>query len=137
MVLAVIAVLGAIAAPAVAGDARGDASDAARAARDVVGMLARARAVAMDRGTSARVVIDPAAGRAWTFALDHGALRLVGDERIDVDAGVTLLADGPRVAFTFEASGAAFGAPLAVRGRDGVRRIVVDPWSGEAHAEAP
>lgn len=90
----------------------------------------------MDRGTSIRVVLDPNTAHVWTFALDRGELRLVGDDRLAQSASVELVANGPRVRFTFDASGTASGEPLAVRGASGSRRIVVDPWSGAAHVDS-
>jgi hypothetical protein len=90
----------------------------------------------MDRGTSVRVVLDPNTAHVWTFALDRGELRLVGDDRLAQSASVELVANGPRVRFTFDASGTASGERLIVRSASGSRRIVIDPWSGAAHADS-
>ena len=136
LVLAVMATIGAIVAPAVVAPASSNDPDVARAARGLVDLLARARSTAMDHGTSVRVVLDPNTAHVWTFALDRGELRLVGDDRLAPSASVELVATGPRVRFTFDASGAASGEPIVVRGASGTRRIVVDPWSGAAHADS-
>lgn len=136
LVLAVMATIGAIVAPAVVAPASSNRTDVARTAQGLVDLLARARSTAMDRGTSVRVVLDPNMAHVWTFALDRGELRLVGDDRLAQSASVELVANGPRVRFTFDASGTASGEPLMVRGTSGTRRIVIDPWSGAAHADS-
>ena len=136
LVLAIMATIGTIVAPAVMGPAGNNKTDVARAAQGLVDLLAHARSTAMDRGTSVHVVLDPNTAQVWTFALDRGELRLVGDDRLAPSASVELLANGPRVRFTFDASGTASGEPLMVRSESGARRIVVDPWSGAAHADS-
>lgn len=136
LVLAVMATIGAIVAPAVVAPAGHNSTEIARTTQGLVDLLARARSMAMDRGTSVRVVLDPNTAHAWTFALDRGELRLVGDDRLAQSASVEMVANGPRVRFTFDASGTASGEPLVVRGTSGARRIVVDPWSGAVHADS-
>ena len=136
LVLAVMATIGAIVAPAVVASASSNGTDVARTAQGLVDLLTHARSTAMDRGTGVRVVLDPNTAHVWTFALDRGELRLVGDDRLAQSASVELVANGPRVRFTFDASGTASGERLMVRGTSGSRRIVVDPWSGAAHVDS-
>lgn len=136
LVLAVMATIGAIVAPAVVTPASSNRTDVARTAQGLVDLLMHARSTAMERGTGVRVVLDPNTAHVWTFALDRGELRLVGDDRLAQGANVELVANGPRVRFTFDASGTASGQRLMVRGMSGSRRIVVDPWSGAAHVDS-
>lgn len=136
LVLAVMATIGAIVAPAVVAPASSSRTDVARMAQGFVDLLSRARRTAMDRGIQVRVVLDPNTAHVWTFALDRGELRLVGDDRLAQSASVELVANGPRVRFTFDPSGTASGERLMVRGVNGSRHIVIDPWSGAAHADS-
>src|SRR6476646_190208 len=82
LVLAIMATIGTIVAPAVVAPASRNRTDVARSAQGMVDLLSRARSMAMDRGTAVRVVLDPNTAHVWTFALDRGELRLVGEDRL-------------------------------------------------------
>lgn len=138
--LLVLALLGGIAAvvaphvatlrPAGAGD------DLARTTQNVLDALAQARLTALDRGTSTVAVIDPAAARVWLYSTDGDDWRPLGTTTLATAPSVVLVADEPRVRFTFDPTGAGGGGHLTVRGTDAARVVSVDPWSGVAHAQS-
>ena len=131
--LVVLLLLGTIAAligPAVTSLRRSRGDAVARAAEELATLLAQARSMALRQGRAIDVVVDPATTRAWVYARDDGGTHLVGATTISGDAAVELAAPAPRARFTFQPTGSASGAAIAVRDRRSVRIVTVDPWSG-------
>ena len=136
LVLALLGVVTAIVAPSfgLRPPARQDSVTATTT--EILAMLARARLTALDRGTAVDVLIDPATARVWTFSVERGERRLITAGTLPLAGGATLIADTPRVRFTFDAGGTASGGPVIVSGIEGARVVTVDPWSGVADAAA-
>ena len=132
--LVVLVVLGtAAAAVAPAAIARGRPAledDVMQTTRELVGLLARARVEALERGATIELSLEPATARVWTFAVDGDGPRLLASGTMARAPGASLVADGARVRFVFHPSGAAAGGTVVVRGAGVARRVTVDPWSG-------
>ena len=136
LALALLGVIAAIVAPAIPALARPRDDDVTRAADNLVAVLGRARLTALQRGTTVDVVIDPRSARLWTLVTIAGERRIGAAGALQLPPGAMLVADDPRVRFTFDAAGTAGGGPVTVRGAGGSRSVSVDPWSGAAHAES-
>lgn len=136
LVIALLGVVTAIVAPAIPSFARTSDNDVTRAANGIVAVLGQARLTALQRGTTVDVVVDPRSARLWSFVAVAGERRIASAATLQLPPGATLVADDPRVRFTFDAAGTAAGGPLTVRGTGGARSVFVDPWSGAAHAES-
>jgi len=133
VVLAMLAIAAAVAAPAL----RPPRERSAGAAADsLLHVLARARAGAAARGTLVRVEVRAGDG-AWVVAGaagDGGEDTLAAGE-LPLPADGRLLA-GPAGAarVSFEPAGRARAGHMAVTDPGGRIEIVVDPWSGAARA---
>ena len=134
VVLTLLGIMAALAAPALTD--RREAPSVDGAARALVALLRDARATAELHATTVTLVVDPATGRAWrTLGRDeHAAPERVRD--LPLGSGVTLEGAGARVTFTFTPGGLAFAPPLVVRDGQRVVAVTVDRWSGEPHADA-
>lgn len=133
-VLALLGVITALVAPWLGLRATAREAGTAAAADEIVSLLAQARVTALERGNSVEVVIDPASARVWSFSFDRGERRFITAGTLRLPPGAMLTAAAPRVWFTFDAGGTASGGPIVVRGIEGSRTVVVDPWSGVANA---
>lgn len=137
LVLALLGVAGALAAPALSAlrpAARDD--DVSRTTRELTALLVRARTTALERGTTVALVLDPTSASYWMVAGTGDDRRLVTSSAVGTAAGVDLVAETPRARFVFTATGTAFGDRLLVRGFGRTRTIAVDLWSGAPHVVA-
>jgi type II secretory pathway pseudopilin PulG len=131
LALGLLAVIAAIVAPSI-GFVRAAAkeSEVERTTRDIVGVLTQARLLALERGTPIDLLLDPATGRVWIVSRTVNDRRVTAAAQLQLSPGATLLGDGPRVRFSFDAAGTASGGAVIVRGTGGEHRVTVDPWSG-------
>ena len=133
--LVVLTLLGAIAALVVpslsANRSRGD--NVVGTTRDLVALLDRGRSIALERGTTVDLRLDPARGRAWIFALDQDTLRLVEETAFTRPAAVEIISDAPRPRYLFGPTGSRSGAPIVLRGLGGTRYLTLDAWNGGVH----
>lgn len=136
LVLALLGVVTAIVAPSLGLRTPARRDGVTETTKGIIGLLARARLMALDRGTAVDVLIDPATARVWTVGVERGEHRVIASGTLPLAGGAMLSADAPRVRFTFDAAGTASGGPLVVRGIEGAREVAVDPWSGVADAAA-
>jgi general secretion pathway protein H len=138
-VLLVIALLGVIAmlvAPRAA-ERRAPVNDdgAERTAADLARELTRARLMALERGTTVQVVLDPTDGHLWLFATDLQATRLVDERLLPLPPEVGLASTDARLTVRFAPDGSSSGGSVLVRGDAGSRRVTVDRWTGVADAK--
>src|SRR5690349_17992617 len=135
-VLLVLALLGAVcglAAPAVR-FVRPETGGVSQVAREIVAVIESARLTAVQRGTTIELRLDPATGQAWVFAAEGDTLRLISTPLLSHLSTAESLAGGePRPRYVITPDGQTFGRPLVLRGADGIRRIIVDPWTGGAN----
>ena len=131
LALGLLAVIAAIVAPSI-GSVRAAAgvSEVARTSSSLAGALSQARLLALEQGTPVDLLLDPATGRLWIVSRTLDEQRISAARQLELPPGVTLLADGARVRFTFDASGTGSAAGVTVRGPSGEQRVSVDPWSG-------
>lgn len=134
LVLALLVVVTAIVAPSFGLSAPARRDGVTEATTKIIHLLGRARLMALDRGTTVDVLIDPATARVWTFGVERGERRMIASGTLPLTGGAMLSAGAPRVRFTFDAGGTASGGPLVVRGTEGALVVAVDPWSGVANA---
>lgn len=133
IVLAVMAVAAMLVAPAIG---RFGTEQPPRSEDRLLRLLADARALAIGRGASVTLRLDPSTGAfrvdtttsAGTGSYTEGVLDLAIEER--------LVTELPRLTYVFRANGAAFADSVLVRGSSSSVVIAVDPWSGVAHAYA-
>src|SRR5690242_15187699 len=135
-VLLVLTVLGAVfalAAPSLT-LVRRQTGDVSEAAREIGSLLEAARLTALQRGTSIEVRADPATGRAWVFATESDTLRLISTLVLSNLSAVEIL-DGaePRLRYAISPDGQTFGRRVVFRGTEGIRQMIVDPWTGGIH----
>lgn len=135
-VLLVLAVLGAVcalAAPAVR-LARGPAGDLADANREIVALIDEARLIALQRGTSVDIRIDPSTGRAWVFVAEGDTLRLTATSTLTHLPALEMLGrPEPRLRYLIASDGQTFGGTILLRGPNGTAQLGVDPWMGGVH----
>lgn len=133
IVLAILALLASASIPALASaHAMRDDGDATRA---VLALLGNARDAALAGGRSVELWLDPATGRYWLQRPAGDATARI-EGRLALPAGARLTSDGPRARFRFAPDGPGDGW-LVVDEPGAPRRVItVDPWTGEAHADA-
>jgi len=133
MVLLVLAIAAALAAPAYA---RFGAEQPEGSADRVLGLLRDARKAAMTFNATTTLRLDP---KTLKYALDtsgiNGAGRLA-EGTLDLGLTQTLETDLPRLQYVFRPSGAAFADSVIVRGGMVPLVVRVDPWSGVARADS-
>ena len=136
--LVVLTLLGAIATLVVPSlsfiQARRD--DVTDTTRDLVTLFERSRTIALERGTTVDLRLDPARGRAWIFALDGDTLRLVEETSFTRIAAVEIVGDGARPRYVFAPTGVGSGGAILVRGVGGRRYVTLDSWSGKVYETA-
>ncbi len=126
VVLAILGIGAATVLPALPGPRRDGEADVL--AGQVANLLQSARSMALERGTSVALFLDPATGRYLLAAdsaageWDQGGLLL--------PPGTSLVADRPRLRFVFAADGSAYPDSVTVRGGDRVAVVRVERWSG-------
>jgi len=120
VVMALIAIIAGVTAPALTALDRRDAN----ATEVVVGLLRKARATAIERGVAVTMTIDPSAARYWLDVPDT-------TDVIVLPAGASLTASSARVHVRFAPDGGVAADPLFVRQGDRAIPITFDPWSGE------
>ena len=137
LALGLLAVIAAIVAPSI-GVVRADADESAvaRTSRSLADALTQARLLALEHGTPVDLLLDPATGRLWIVSRTLDEQRVSANGQLELPPGVTLLADGARVRFTFDASGTGAAGAVTVRGPGGEQRVRVDPWSGAADVQS-
>lgn len=137
LALGLLAVIAAIVAPSIGFvRAAADESEVARTSRSLADALTQARLLALEHGTPVDLLLDPATGRFWIVSRTLDELRISSTEQLELPPGVTLLADGARVRFTFGASGTGTAAAVTVRGPSAEQRVSVDPWTGAADVQS-
>lgn len=132
LVLAILGIVTALAAPAVRlGPA--PSSDLPQARRELVALIEQARLLALQRGTSVDIRVDPSTGQAWVFAAEGDTLRLIATSMLTHLSAVEVLAGAePRLRYAIAPDGQTFGRNVVLRGLDGLERISPDPWMGGA-----
>lgn len=132
LVLAILGVVCGLAAPAVV-LGRSPSSALPEARREIVGLIEQARLIALERGTSVDIRIDPSTGHAWVFAVEGDTLRLVATPTLTHLSAVEMLAGTEaRLRYTIGADGQTFGRSVILRRAGEMERIAGDPWTGGA-----
>jgi prepilin-type N-terminal cleavage/methylation domain-containing protein len=132
-VLLIMAIAATVAAPAFVSLGKEPAHGVTAALLD---LLSDTRAMSIERAVESTLLIDPVNGHYrldttstfGTGTVIEDSLRLGAIERLETDL--------PRLRYVFRPTGAAFADSVVVLGGDSTRLIIVDPWSGVAHAIA-
>jgi general secretion pathway protein H len=130
VVLSIVALSAAVAAPALIDLSRADPETASADA--VQELLGRARATALRYGSPVVVTLDLESGRYWVELEDGREARLLATDRIELNRA-RLVGVGPRARFRFEPWGGASGDDLEVRLTRTIR-VSVNRWTGGVHA---
>ena len=97
-------------------------------------MLASARRLAVERGETVSLTLDPVAG-TWRAAAEPAGDSLAAG-RLGLPASVTLASANGAARFVFHPLGGATGVPLTLAGGGHTARVEVDRWTGEARVAA-
>lgn len=102
----------------------------------VIKLLRDTRALAIERAVEASLIIDPKTGHYRVDTTSSFGSGRVAEDTLRFAAAEGMASDLPRIRYTFRPTGAAFGDSVIVRGGDSTRVILIDTWSGMAHAIA-
>jgi prepilin-type N-terminal cleavage/methylation domain-containing protein len=127
VVLVLLGVMAAVAAPAFLNEARGN--DLRDGAAVVQRILDRARVTARVSGHRVTVTLDATNSRYW---IDDPALT----GAIALPAGATLWSERPRARVTFQPAGPASADPIAVQAHGVSAALRVDRFTGEVTTDA-
>ena len=132
-VMLIMAIAATLAAPALV--RFGEGRDLTSTDR-LLALLHDTRALAIERALEATLVIDPTSGHYRVDTTSSFGTGRVAEDTLRFSATEGLETDLARLRYIFRATGAAFSDSVIVRGGDSTRVIIVDPWSGVAHAIA-
>lgn len=128
VVLAILALTAAVAAPAFTHLA--DSDDLGAAATEVRRILERARMTALQRGARTTVVIDPESAR-FRLTSDRGASPDSAIEGpLSLAPGVTFAGTARRPRLTFDARGTSHGDAVILTSGGRAVTVEADPWTG-------
>lgn len=131
MVMAILAVLTAVAVPAFVHFG----ADRPRSSTDLVlDLVNDSRRVAIRHNVMATLLIDPASGHYRVDTVGANGLGVFVEDTLTLGAADRLETPLPRLRYMFRPTGAAFADSVVVRGADVSHVILVDRWSGVAHA---
>jgi general secretion pathway protein H len=131
VVLLILALAAAVAVPAFLAYVEEDDLDTAT--RRVQALLRLARDSAVRGASPVTVRIDSATATVWLDSPGSpAAAHAPAGQPLELPATVRLELAAARAAFTFLPGGAAFGDTLALRSGAAVRRVTVQPWTGDA-----
>lgn len=99
-------------------------------------LLRDTRSLAIERTVEATLIIDPQTGHYRVDTTSSFGSGRVHEDTLRFAATEGLESDLPRLRYVFRPTGAAFGDSVLVRGSDSTRVVIVDTWSGMAHAIA-
>jgi len=134
VVLLILGVAAAAAAPAFSEARRSDEVESG--AQEVAGLMQKARLTAVERGTTAVVIIDPATGRYWVDLEDGSDTRRLAEGVFRLAPNVGMRGNAPRLVYRFDPVGPASGEPLVIIGGPGRTSVVeVDPWTGDPRVQ--
>ena len=102
----------------------------------LIKLLRDTRALAIERTVEATLIIDPETGHFRVDTTSTFGSGRVAEDTLRFAASEGLQSDLPRLRYVFRPTGAAFGDSVLVRGSDSTRVVIVDTWSGMAHAIA-
>ena len=133
MVMVILAVLTAIAVPAIVSFG----ADRPRSSTDqLLDLVNDSRRVAIRHKVMTTLLLDPESGHYRVDTVGSNGLGAVVEDTLDIGASEVLETDLPRLRFMFRPTGAAFGDTVVIKGTDATRVLMVDRWSGVAYARA-
>jgi len=132
MVLLILTITAALAAPAIA---RLGSEQPSGAADRVLGLLHDARKVAIDRHVMTILRIDPKTMRYQLDTVGVSGMGMFADGRLELEMTQTLVTDLARLQYFFQPTGAAFADTVVVHGGERPLTVRVDSWSGVARAD--
>ena len=134
IVLAILAIVSAVAAPAFA---RLGTEQPRGSADALLGLLHDARKLAIERNVTVTLRVDPLTGRFRADSVGMmGGAGEIGEGSLGLGATESFSTDLPRVQYVFQSTGAAFADSVIVRGGTTPLLVAVDPWSGVVDAAA-
>ena len=128
VVLAILGITAAAVVPAFTRIAPDD--ELTRAMRRLDGLIATARAAALERATPAELSLVPEADRYW-IRLENGSVLDSGP--ITREPNVRLWSATPRPRIRFYPVGTVDADSLSLSGSTGVSAVLIDRWTGSIH----
>jgi prepilin-type N-terminal cleavage/methylation domain-containing protein len=132
MVLIVMAIAAALAAPAFA---RFGTEQPSRGADQLVGLLRDSRKAAFDYNATVILRIDPKTLKYQVDTTTPSGGGMLAAGVMDLDLSERIDTDKQRLVYVFQPTGAAFADSVVVRGRSTPLVVRVDPWNGVARAD--
>jgi prepilin-type N-terminal cleavage/methylation domain-containing protein len=132
-VLLIIAITASLAAPAFV---RLGQDKSLTSADRLMKLLHDTRSVAIKYAVETTLLIDPKSGHFRVDTTSIAGSGSVAEDTLHLGAIESLETDLPRLRYVFRPTGAAFADSVIVHGADSTRLVIVDPWSGVAHAKA-
>lgn len=132
MVLLVMAVAAALAAPAFA---RFGAEQPSRGADQLVGLLRDARKTSLDYNASVTLRVDPKTLKYQVDTATPAGGGVFAEGTIELGLGERIETDRLRLTYLFRPTGAAFADSVVVRGTGAPLVVRVDPWTGVARVD--
>lgn len=133
VVVVVIGIAAAVAAPAVRRAAELD--DVGRVAAELDRLLVSARRSAVERAITVELTVAPESGRYWIAA--PGATSFETVEGVLPRPGGVTLAGPPRARFAFDPDGAGAGDSLWIEGAGARAWVAFDPLTGDGRVARP
>ncbi|MDP1858408.1 MAG: prepilin-type N-terminal cleavage/methylation domain-containing protein [Gemmatimonadaceae bacterium] len=134
IVLTILGVVAGVTVPAMVRTV--DDDDLSKATREVVTLLTRTRATAIERAERVTLTLDPRTRRYWVYADSARTGTGITSGALSIPLGVELLVTGERVHFAFVLTGVGSGDPLALELGARANVITVEQWTGEVHVVA-
>jgi prepilin-type N-terminal cleavage/methylation domain-containing protein len=132
-VMLIVAVVATLTAPAFVSLGQ----DRPQTSEDVLVKLLRdTRTLAIERAVEATLIIDPETGHYRVDTTSSFGTGKVIEDTLRFAAAEGLESTLPRIRYVFRPTGAAFGDSVTLRGADSTRLLIIDTWSGTAHAIA-
>lgn len=131
MVMAILAILTSLAAPAFA---RFGADKQKTSTELLIELLNNTRRLAIRSNVMATLLIDPSSGHYRLDSVGSNGVGNVAEDTLQFAASERLETALPRLRYMFRPTGAAFGDTVVIHAVDSVRVLTVDKWSGVANA---
>jgi type II secretion system protein H len=145
VVLVIMGITMAAVVPAFANHSMTSAKESGETA--ITHLLATCRATAIEKGSSVRLILDPAHARYWVWERKSASVNafsidvLVRDDTIPLPSGTTLLPNPrrptPRAYFQFALDGSARGDTIAVQRNGQTTTFAINTWTGDVMTVSP
>ncbi len=103
--------------------------------KELAGLLRSSRVMALEKGVTVKLVLDPETGNYRVDSTGARGAGLVTEGQLTVGLNTSLYADSLRARFTFRPDGSAFSDSLIMRASGYATKISLNPFTGEVKIE--